>query len=63
MAKSLNRFINQIDMVLIGYLIWESVDIPDYFGRKLWDQPRYLQLEIHDWCMAKATKAQAKVAH
>lgn len=49
-TKSLNGVINQIYMVLIGYLILELVDIPKYFGRKLLDKLRYLLLELSHRC-------------
>ncbi|URR36541.1 transposase [Thermosynechococcus sp. HN-54] len=55
-TKSLNGVINQIYMVLIGYLILELMEIPEYFGRKLLDKLRYLQLikfccRIQHFCM------------
>ncbi len=37
-------------MVLITYLILELVDIPEYFGRKLLDKLRYVQLELSRRC-------------
>ncbi|URR34692.1 transposase [Thermosynechococcus sp. HN-54] len=49
-TKSLNGVINQIYMVLIGYLILELMEIPEYFGRKLLDKLRYLQLELSRRC-------------
>ncbi|WNC54229.1 MULTISPECIES: IS4 family transposase [unclassified Thermosynechococcus] len=49
-TKSLNGVINQIYMVLIAYLILELVEIPEYFGKKLLDKLRYLQLELSRRC-------------
>ncbi|HIK25657.1 MAG TPA: transposase [Thermosynechococcus sp. M46_R2017_013] len=54
MTKSLNGIVNQIYMVLIAYLIayliLELVEIPEYFGKKLLDKLRYLQLELSRRC-------------
>ncbi|QEQ00681.1 transposase [Thermosynechococcus sp. CL-1] len=49
-TKSLNGVVNQIYMVLIAYLILELVEIPEYFGKKLLDKLRYLQLELSRRC-------------
>ncbi|BAC07800.1 tlr0247 [Thermosynechococcus vestitus BP-1] len=49
-AKSLKGMVNQIYMFLIVYLILELVDVPKYFGRKLLDKLRYLQLELSRGC-------------
>ncbi|MFN3926784.1 MAG: transposase [Pseudanabaenaceae cyanobacterium] len=50
MTKSVNGAVNQIYMVLIGYLISELVDIPEYFGRKVLDKLRYVQLKLSCRC-------------
>lgn len=49
-TKSVNGVVNQIYMVLIAYLILELVDVPEYFGRKLLDKLRYVQLELSRRC-------------
>lgn len=40
----------QIYMVLIAYLILELIEIPAFYGHRLLDKFRYLQLELSRHC-------------
>ncbi len=50
MTKNLNGVTMQIDMVLIAYLILLLIEIPAFYGSKLLDKFRYLQLELTRRC-------------
>ncbi len=50
MTKNLNGVTMQIDMVLIAYLILLLIEIPTFYGSKLLDKFRYLQLELTRRC-------------
>jgi putative transposase len=45
-TKNINGVTIQIYMVLIGYLILQLMEIPAFYGNKLLDKLRYLQLEL-----------------
>lgn len=49
-TKNVNGVTMQIYMVLIAYLILELMEIPEFYGRKLLDKFRYLQLELSRRC-------------
>ncbi len=50
MTKNLNGVTMQIYMVLIAYLILLLIEIPAFYGSKLLDKFRYLQLELTHRC-------------
>jgi putative transposase len=37
-------------MILIGYMILQLMEIPVFYGNKLLDKLRYLQLELRQRC-------------
>lgn len=45
-TKNINGVTMQIYMVLISYLILELMGIPEFYGHRLLDKFRYLQLEL-----------------
>jgi len=45
-TKSVNGVTVQIYMVLIAYLILQLMEIPEFYGHKLIDKLRYLQIEL-----------------
>ncbi len=45
-TKSVNGVTIQIYMVLIAYIILQLIEIPEFYGHKLIDKLRYLQLEL-----------------
>ncbi len=49
-TKSVNGLGLQIYIALIGYLILELMEIPLFYGNKLLDKFRYLQLELSRRC-------------
>jgi len=49
-TKSVNGVRLQIYMVLIAYLILELMEIPAYYGHRLLDKFRFLQLELRHRC-------------
>ncbi|WP_370584658.1 transposase [Oculatella sp. LEGE 06141] len=49
-SKNVNGVTMQIYMVLIGYLILELMEIPAFYGHRLLDKFRYLQLELSQRC-------------
>lgn len=49
-TKNVNGVTIQIYMVLIAYLILQLIDIPAFYGNKLLDKLRYLQLELSRRC-------------
>jgi putative transposase len=49
-TKSVNGVTIQIYMVLIAYLILQLMAIPEFFGHKLIDKFRYLQIELSRRC-------------
>lgn len=49
-TKNVNGVTIQIYMVLIAYLILELMKIPAFYGNKLLDKFRYLQLELSQRC-------------
>jgi putative transposase len=49
-TKSENGVKIQIYMALIGYLILKLIEIPAFFGDKLLDKFRYIQLELRQHC-------------
>lgn len=49
-SKSVNGVTMQIYMVLIAYLILELMEIPAFYGQRLLDKFRYLQLELSRRC-------------
>jgi putative transposase len=49
-TKSVNGVGLQIYKALIGYLILELMEIPLFYGNKLLDKFRYLQLELSRRC-------------
>lgn len=49
-TKNVNGVTMQIYMVLIAYLILELMEIPAFYGGKLLDKFRYLQLELSRRC-------------
>lgn len=49
-TKSINDVTMQIYMVLIAYLILELMEIPAFYGNRLLDKFRYLQLELSRRC-------------
>jgi IS4 transposase len=50
MSKNINGVTMQIYMVLIAYLILELMEIPAFYGQRLLDKFRYLQLELSRRC-------------
>ncbi|NJL19555.1 MAG: transposase [Leptolyngbyaceae cyanobacterium SM1_3_5] len=50
MTKNINGVTIQIYMVLIAYLILQLIEIPAFYGDKLLDKFRYLQLELSRHC-------------
>lgn len=49
-SKNVNGVTMQIYMVLIAYLILELMEIPAFYGHRLLDKFRYLQLELSRRC-------------
>ncbi|MBW4552968.1 MAG: IS4 family transposase, partial [Aphanocapsa sp. GSE-SYN-MK-11-07L] len=49
-TKNSNGVTLQIYMVLIAYLILELMEIPAFYGSRLLDKFRYLQLELSRRC-------------
>ena len=49
-SKNVNGVTMQIYMVLIAYLILELIEIPVFYGQRLLDKLRYLQLELSRRC-------------
>lgn len=49
-TKNINGVTMQIYMVLIAYVILELMEIPAFYGKKLLDKFRYLQLELSRRC-------------
>jgi putative transposase len=49
-SKNVNGVTMQIYMVLIAYLILELMEIPAFYGYRLLDKFRYLQLELSRRC-------------
>jgi hypothetical protein len=49
-TKSRNGVTLQIYMTLIGYMILQLMEIPAFYGSKLLDKLRYLQLELRQRC-------------
>jgi putative transposase len=49
-SKNVNGVTIQIYMVLIAYLILELMEIPAFYGQRLLDKFRYLQLELSRRC-------------
>ncbi len=49
-SKNVNGVTMQIYMVLIAYLILELMEIPAFYGQRLLDKFRYLQLELSHRC-------------
>lgn len=49
-TKNVNGVTMQIYMVLIAYVILELMEIPAFYGNKLLDKFRYLQLELSRRC-------------
>lgn len=49
-TKNINGVTMQIYMVLIAYLILELMEIPAFYGERLLDKFRYLQLELSRRC-------------
>jgi len=49
-TKSRNGVMLQIYMILIGYMILQLMEIPVFYGNKLLDKLRYLQLELRQRC-------------
>lgn len=49
-TKNINGVTIPIYMVLIAYLILELIEIPAFYGHKLLDKLRYLQLELSRRC-------------
>lgn len=49
-SKNVNGVTMQIYMVLIAYLILELMEIPAFYGQRLLDKFRYLQLELSRRC-------------
>jgi putative transposase len=49
-TKNVNGVGLQIYMALIGYLILELMEIPSFYGNRLLDKFRYLQLELSRRC-------------
>jgi transposase, IS4 family len=49
-TKSRNGVMLQIYMVLIGYMILQLMEIPVFYGNKLLDKLRYVQLELRQRC-------------
>jgi hypothetical protein len=48
-TKNPNGILIQIYVCLIGYLILKLVNIPEEFGRKLFDKLRYLQANMNQF--------------
>lgn len=49
-SKNVNGVMMQIYMVLIAYLILELIEIPAFYGHRLLDKFRYLQLQLSRRC-------------
>lgn len=49
-TKNVNGVTMQIYMVLIAYLILELMKIPEFYGNRLLDKFRYLQIELSRHC-------------
>jgi len=49
-TKSRNGVMLQIYMILIGYMILQLMEVPAFYGNKLLDRLRYLQLELRQRC-------------
>jgi putative transposase len=49
-TKNINGVTMQIYMVLMAYVILELMEIPAFYGNKLLDKFRYLQLELSRRC-------------
>jgi len=49
-TKNINGVTIQIYMVLIAYLILQLMEIPAFYGNRLLDKFRYLQLELSRRC-------------
>jgi putative transposase len=49
-TKNCNGVTQQIYMVLIAYMILQLLEIPAFYGHKLLDKLRYLQLELRHRC-------------
>ena len=49
-TKNINGVRIQISMVLIAYLILQLMEIPAFYGNRLLDKFRYLQLELSRRC-------------
>ncbi len=49
-TKNINGVSVQIHMVLIAYLILQLMEIPVFYGNRLLDKFRYLQLELSCRC-------------
>jgi len=49
-TKNINGVTMQIYMVLIAYVILQLMEIPAFYGKKLLDKFRYLQLELSRRC-------------
>jgi putative transposase len=49
-TKNINGITLQIHMVLIAYLILELMEISAFYGSRLFDKFRYLQLELSCRC-------------
>jgi len=49
-TKSRNGVRLQIYMILIGYMILQLMEIPVFYGNKLLDKLRYVQLELRQRC-------------
>ncbi|MEO0310115.1 MAG: IS4 family transposase, partial [Gloeomargarita sp. DG02_3_bins_56] len=49
-TKNINGVTIQIDMVLIAYLILQLIEILGFYGEKMLDKLRYIQLELSRRC-------------